>query len=64
MYNRAILIGRLCADPEMRTTPDGTNVTTVRVAVNRAHNRDKADFITGQTYVVDGGRALSMRGTD
>lgn len=25
---------------------------------------DKANFITGQTYVVDGGRALSMRGTD
>ena len=46
MYNRAILIGRLCADPEMRTTPEGTNVTTIRVAVNRAHNRDKADFIT------------------
>lgn len=45
MYNRAILIGRLCADPEMRTTPEGTNVTTIRVAVNRAHNRDKADFI-------------------
>ena len=45
MYNRAILIGRLCADPEMRTTPEGTNVTTIRLAVNRAHNRDKADFI-------------------
>jgi len=25
---------------------------------------DKAKFITGQTYVCDGGRALSMRGTD
>ena len=45
MYNRAILIGRLCADPEMRTTPEGTNVTTIRLAVNRARNRDKADFI-------------------
>ena len=45
MYNRTILIGRLCADPEMRTTPEGTNVTTIRLAVNRAHNRDKADFI-------------------
>lgn len=45
MYNRSILIGRLCADPEMRTTPEGTNVTTIRLAVNRAHNRDKADFI-------------------
>lgn len=25
---------------------------------------DKASFITGQTYVVDGGRSLSMKGTD
>lgn len=25
---------------------------------------DKARFITGQTYLVDGGRTLSMRGTD
>lgn len=25
---------------------------------------DKAKFITGQTYVIDGGRSLSMKGTD
>lgn len=25
---------------------------------------DKASFITGQTYVIDGGRSLSMKGTD
>ena len=25
---------------------------------------DKARFITGQTYVIDGGRSLSMKGTD
>ena len=25
---------------------------------------DKARFITGQTYVCDGGRGLSMKGTD
>ena len=25
---------------------------------------DKASFITGQTYVIDGGRTLSMKGTD
>lgn len=46
MFNKSILIGRLCADPELRTTPEGTNVTTFRIAVNRSHNRDKADFIT------------------
>ena len=25
---------------------------------------DKAGFITGQTYVIDGGRTFSMKGTD
>ena len=25
---------------------------------------DKSDFITGQTYVIDGGRTLSMKGSD
>ncbi len=25
---------------------------------------DKSDFITGQTYVIDGGRSLAMKGTD
>ena len=25
---------------------------------------DKAKFVTGQTYVIDGGRSLSMKGTD
>lgn len=35
MFNRAILIGRLVADPEMRTTPNGINVATFRIAIDR-----------------------------
>ena len=46
MYNRAILIGRLCNDPEMRTTPNGVNVATFRIAVDRMGKEKKADFIT------------------
>ena len=49
MYNRAILIGRLVADPEMRTTPNGINVATFRIAVDRPFSKNaekKADFIT------------------
>ncbi len=49
MYNRAILIGRLVADPEMRTTPKGINVATFRIAVDRPYSKNsekKADFIT------------------
>lgn len=46
MYNKAILIGRLVADPEMRTTPNGVNVATFRIAVDRMGKEKKADFIT------------------
>lgn len=49
MYNRSILIGRLVADPEMRTTPKGINVATFRIAVDRPFSKNaekKADFIT------------------
>jgi len=34
MVNKAILIGRLGKDPEVRYTPDGTMVTTFRIATD------------------------------
>lgn len=46
MYNKSILIGRLVADPELRTTPTGINVATFRIAVYRFGKEKKADFIT------------------
>ena len=48
MYNRCILIGRLIADPELRTTPNGVNVCSFRIAVDRPFQQNgerKADFI-------------------
>ncbi len=36
--NKVLLIGRLTQDPEMRTTPGGQQVTTVRLATNRVWN--------------------------
>ena len=45
--NKLILMGRLVADPELKTTPSGLSVTTVRVAVNRRYSADgtnTADF--------------------
>lgn len=46
--NKVILMGRLVADPELKTTPSGLSVTTVRVAVNRrfgnADGTREADF--------------------
>ena len=46
--NRTILVGRLTADPELRTTPNGIATTRITVAVNRIPNANGervADFI-------------------
>ena len=47
--NKAILIGRLTKDPELRTTPTGRNVCQFSVAVSRnftnANGEREADFI-------------------
>lgn len=49
MYNKAILIGRLTADPELKQTQSGIFVTNFSIAVDRRFSgRDserKADFI-------------------
>ena len=48
MYNKAILIGRLTADPELRQTQNGTSVTSFTLAVDRAYAQNgerKTDFI-------------------
>lgn len=34
MYNRIILIGNLTKDPELRYSPQGTPVSTIKIAVN------------------------------
>lgn len=47
--NKVILIGRLCAEPEIRYTPSQTPVATYRLAVDRrAKNEGQADadFLT------------------
>lgn len=36
--NKVFLIGRLTQDPEMRSTPSGQSVTTVKMATNRVWN--------------------------
>ena len=48
--NKAILVGNLTKDPEMRTTPSGVSVTSFTVAVQRrykdADGERQADFIS------------------
>ena len=47
--NKVILMGRLVADPELRTTPNGVSVTSFTLAVNRRFAKQgdpvTADFI-------------------
>jgi single-strand DNA-binding protein len=46
--NKVILIGRLTADPELRTTTNGTSVVSFRLAVDRRvkqQGQPDADFI-------------------
>ena len=38
MLNRAILMGRLVADPELRQTPNGVSVCSFRIAVDRNYS--------------------------
>ncbi len=49
MLNCAVLMGRLVADPELRTTTNGISVTSFRIAVDRSFVRQgeerQADFI-------------------
>ena len=48
MYNKIILMGRICSDPELKTTPQGVNVCTFRIAVDRRFQKQgeekKSDF--------------------
>lgn len=48
MLNRVVLMGRLTADPELKTTPNGISVTSFSIAVDRSYVKSgeerKADF--------------------
>jgi single-strand DNA-binding protein len=37
-YNRVIIVGRVTANPELRTTPGGQSVVTLGIATNRVWN--------------------------
>ena len=54
MYNKAILIGRLTAEPELKYTQSGTAVVSFRLAVDRPYKDQSgqrpADFIGVQAW--------------
>ena len=47
-FNKVILIGNMCADPEMKQTPSGASVCSFSIAVNRRFKKEgstETDFI-------------------
>lgn len=44
--NKIILMGRLTADPELKTSQSGINSTRFTIAVNRKQKDQNADFFT------------------
>lgn len=45
MLNTVNLQGRLAADPELHTTPNGVSVVSFRIGVSRDYNRNQTDWI-------------------
>lgn len=52
MLNCAVIMGRLTADPELRTTNNGISVTSFSVAVDRSYQRAGAERQTDFINVV------------
>ena len=54
MLNHITIMGRLVADPELRTTPQGVTVATMRLAVDRDAEFVSRFFTKGRMAVVEG----------
>ena len=46
MYNKAIIMGRICNDLEVKTTPSGVPVLSFTVAVDRNYQADKQNKVS------------------
>lgn len=52
MYNKIILMGRICNDLELKTTPSGVPVLSFSIAVERRYQSDKENKLTDFFNVV------------
>lgn len=50
-FNRTILMGNLTRDPELRYIPNGSAVTTLRLAINRSYKNQAGELKEEVTYV-------------
>lgn len=46
MFNRAVLMGRIANDLEIKTTPSGAEVLSFRLAVDRKYQADKNNRVS------------------
>lgn len=60
--NRVVLIGNLTRDPELRTTPNGTSVTTLGIAVNRRWTNQQGERVENTDFfnIVAWGRLAEL----
>jgi len=57
MFNKAILMGRICHDLELKTTPSGVSVLSFRIAVDRKYQ------VKGEERKVDFFNIVAWRST-
>lgn len=50
MINTVAIMGRLTATPELKTTQNGTVVTSFSIATSRHYDRNKVDFFDCQAW--------------
>lgn len=46
MYNKAVFMGRICNDLELKTTPSGVSVLSFTIAVERQYQADKQNKVS------------------
>jgi len=50
-FNQVILMGNLTRDPELRTTPNGTNVCGFSLALNRSYKGADGDWTEATDFI-------------
>lgn len=53
MYNKVLLIGNLTADPEIRYTPSGAPVTTIRLACTEKYRSKSSTELKEETLFIN-----------
>lgn len=50
-FNQVVLMGNLTRDPELRTTPNGTNVCSFSLALNRSYKAADGSWTEATDYI-------------